>query len=192
MISNLKYNSVLSILLIAILTIGCSKQLSFDELITYKPSKFKTKLHLSERMQYSISLLDCLALVEKEYSDTTGYELFVDTSISFEKGTSILSIMKFNSTATTLEEAWNKLMTNRVRIKDFQIFSQGLTNYLSKPSYYEHSTCTMNNSKTESISFLFKSDSSFYLLSIQANREKGYPDNLKELLFSTKSIKILP
>lgn len=44
----------------------------------------------------------------------------------------------------------------------------------------------------ESISFLFRGeDATFYLMSLEAITEESYPDNMQELLYCAKTIKIL-
>lgn len=187
------YIRILTSLVIVLLTIGCSAQLSFDELTKDVPSDLDVHKYSSTKMNYSISLLKYLELAEKDYNnDTLGFEVFVDTSVVFEEGTSTLSVLKYNSTDTTLNGAWNKLMSNRP-FENFRIYSEGTTDYLSRPAYYEHSAYTISEKNTETINFFFRGDSSdFYLMNLQVITEEGYPDNMKELLFCAKSLKILP
>lgn len=189
------YYRILSCLTVLLLAVGCSAQLPFDELTKDIPTNLNTSTYSSGKMNYSISVLKRFELLDKNYNDTLGIEVFADTAILFEAGTNILSILKYNSSRTesTLEEAWKKLLSNRQLMKDFRIYSEGLTDFLSTPSYYEHSACTISNKNIESISFLFRGNSSdFYVISISVNTEKGYPDNMKELLYSARSIKIVP
>lgn len=189
------YYRILSCLAVILLTVGCSAQLSFDELTKDVSSNLNVRTYSSAKMNYSISVLKRFELMDKDYYDTLGIELFVDTSMVFEEGASMFSVLKYNSTdtETTLEKAWDKLMSNRMMIEDFRIYSKGLTNFLSVPAYYEHSACTISKKNTESISFLFRGeDSIFFGISLQVITEEGYPDNMKELLFCAKSMKILP
>lgn len=178
--------------LIIMLSLGCSKQLPFEKLILNEPVGLDLKKYSSIKMDYDISLLEQFRIAEKEYNDTIGFELFLDTTFSFEKGTNMISITKFYSEDTKLDKVWNKLTSNRMSIENFRIYSKGLTNYLSRPAYFEHSACTISKKNTESISFLFRGDSTdFYAISIQVIKEVGYPKNMRELLFCAKSIKIL-
>lgn len=173
--------------------IGCSKQLSFNELIINEPSDLNLKAYSSAKMKYRMSLLDKLTLVETDYyGDTLASELFIDTSLVFDEDVSLLSISRYNSNNTELQKEWKKLISNRKVYENFSIFSEGITDYLNKTSYYEHSAYFIGRKKKkESIIFLFRGNSSdFYLISIDVNAEEGYPDNLKELLFCVKSIKI--
>lgn len=189
------YYRILFCLSVILLTVGCSAQLSFDELTKDIPTDVKVKTYSRAKMNYNISIPKKFELMDKDYYDTLSIELFVDTSMIFEEGASILSVFKYNATdtETTLKGAWNKLMSNRPLIEDFRIYSEGLTNFLSVPAYYEHSAYTISEKNTESISFLFRGDSSSFVgISIQIITEKGYPDNMKELLYCAKSIKILP
>lgn len=189
------YYRILFCLSVILLTIGCSAQLSFDELTKDIPTDVKVKTYSRAKMNYNISIPKKFELMDKDYYDTLSIELFVDTSMIFEEGASILSVFKYNATdtETTLEGAWNKLMSNRPLIEDFRIYSEGLTNFLSVPAYYEHSACTISEKNTESINFLFRGDSSSFVgISLQVITEEGYPDNMKELLYCAKSIKILP
>ncbi|MCF8414617.1 MAG: hypothetical protein K9G40_00130 [Crocinitomicaceae bacterium] len=180
-------------LCIVLFTLSCSKKLNFDELTTENLTGIPLWNYRSSQLNYSISLTENLKLVENDYSDTSGFELFIDTTREFEKGTNILSVVQFYSQETKLEETWKSLKSKRLPIESFKIISEGLTNYLGKPAYYEHSTSFLSNNETESISFLFHGDSSkFYLLSVQTVIDEGYPDNLKKLLYCAKSIKMLP
>ena len=182
-----------SCLAIVLFTVGCSAHLSFDELTKDVPANLNTRTYSSSKMNYSISIPKTLELVEKEYNDTTGYDLYIDTLMEFEKGASMLSVYKYHSAETVLEKEWNKLTSNRQLIEDFRIYSEGVTDFLSVPAYYEHSACTISKKNTETISFLFRGDASiFYLMSLQVITEEGYPDNMQKLLYCAKTIKILP
>jgi hypothetical protein len=186
------YYRILIFLAVLVINVGCSAQLSFEELTKDTPSVLNLQSYSSSKMEYSISLPNRFELAEKDQINT-GFELFFDTLIEFEKGTNILSVFKYNSAEKTLGEAWKKLTSNRQLIEDFRIYSEGLTDFLSIPSYYEHSACTISKKNTETISFLFRGKAStFYLVSLQVITEKGYPDNIKELLSCAKSIKTLP
>jgi hypothetical protein len=189
------YYRILFCLSVALLTTGCSGQLSFDELTKDIPANMNTRTYSRVKMDYSISMPKRFELLDKDYFDTLSIELFADTTIIYEEGTNILSILKYNPSMpeTNIEEAWKKLLSNRQLIEDFRIYSEGLTDFLSVPAYYEHSACTISKKNTESISFLFRGEAStFYLMSLQVITEEGYPDNMKELLSCAKSIKILP
>lgn len=184
---------ILSYLIIVFVAIGCSPQLSFDELTKDLPSKLGTRSYSSTKMGYSISLLDQFVLRDNNYNDTLKLELFIDTSMVFEEGASTLTIIKFNSTETTLEKSWRKFISDRMLIEDFQVYSEGLTDYLLEPAYYEHSAYTMSKKNTESINFLIRGDSSsFYFMNLEVIMEDDYPNNLKELLSCVKTVKLLP
>lgn len=187
------YYRVINCVAIVLLTVGCSAQLSFDELTKNVPPDLNTHIHTSTEMQYSISILEQLELLEKDYnSDTLEFELFVDNSTGLEEGASTLSILKYNSSDTTLSGAWNILMISRP-FENFRIYSTGLTDFLSEHAFYEHSAYTIGKKNTETINFFFRSISStFYLVNLQVTTEKGYPENMKELLSCAKSLKILP
>jgi len=187
------YYRIIIYLSLVLFTTGCSGQLSFDELTKDIPTNLNAHTYSSANMDYSISVLKNFELVDKDYYDTLGIELFIDTSMVFEEGASMLLVLKYNSTDTLLEKAWDKLMSNRVIIEDFRIYKEGLTNFLSIPAYYEHSACTISNKNTESISFFFRGDSSsFFGISLQVITEEGYPDNMKKLLYCAKSMKLYP
>jgi hypothetical protein len=186
-----KVFNILSCLTIVLFTVGCSAQQSFDELTKDIPANLKVRRYSSAKMNYNISMPKRFELLDRDYYDTLSIELFADTTILYEEGTNILSILKYNSSMpeTTIEEAWKKLLTNRQLIEDFRIFSEGVTDFLSVPAYYEHSACTISEKNTESISFLFRGNSSdFYVISISVNTEEGYPTNMRELLYCAKSI----
>lgn len=187
------YYKILSCLAIVSFTVGCSAQLSFDELTKDELTDLDVHTYSSKKMNYSISLFRSLDLIDKDYSDTLKVEMFVDTAMVFEEGASTFTVIEFSFSETILEEAWKKLISKRSLIEDFRIYSEGSTDYLSRPSYYEHSACTISKKNTETINLFFRSDSSsFYLITLQVNTEKGYPDNIKKLLYCAKSIKILP
>ena len=185
------YYRILFCLSVVFLTTGCSGQLSFDELTKDIPTNIDTRTYSSDSMNYSISVPKRFELMDKDYLDTFDIELFIDTSVVFEEGVSMFSVVKYSSTETELKKAWDKLMSNRVMIEDFRIYSEGVTNFLSMPAYYEHSACTISKKNTESISFLFRGDSSsYYGISLQVITEEGYPDNMKELLYCAKTLTI--
>ena len=169
---------------------SCTKRLSFEELIEYESPDTNFNLHSSSEMNYAILLPDELKLTEKSCMDTLCMEMFMDTSIPFEKGTNTLSILKFNSKNRNLEQAWNELRFERDCLEGFSIYSKGYTNVLTDVSaYYEHSGHVINEISFETVCFLFHDGvSSLYFISAQVNVEKNYPDNLKELIFFTKSI----
>jgi hypothetical protein len=167
--------------------------MSFDELTKNIPSSINTHTYSSAKMSYNISLLDRFKFIDQEYNDTLSFELFVDTSMVYEQGASVISILKYKSTETSLDQEWKKLSSKRQLIQDFKIYSKGLTDYLPESSYYEHSGYTINNKNAETISFLFHGeDATFYLISLEVIKEEDYPDNMRELLYCVKTIKILP
>ena len=176
---------------VVFLTTGCSGQLSFDELTKDIPTNIDTRAYSSDSMNYSIFQLRLMDLIDKDYSDTLNVEMFVDTSMVFEEGTNILTVIEFSSSETKLEEAWKKFISNRLLIEDFRIYSEGITDFLSMPAYYEHSVCTISKKNIETINFLFRSDSlSLYFLSIQVPTDKDYPKNMEKLLYSAKTFTI--
>ena len=179
---------------IILLVTGCSKQMSFIELTKGIPTDCYTRSYSRKTMKYSISVPKRFELRDKDYNDESSFELFLDTSGAFYEGVSMLSVIKYDvkDVNTSLDIAWQNLMSNRVMIEDFRIYSEGLTNFLSMPAYYEHSACTISQKDTESISFLFRGDSSsFFGISLQVITEDGYPDNMQELLYCAKSFQLL-
>jgi len=189
----IRHFQILNWFIPVILVVGCSSRPPFDELAGNDSSALNVYTHSSTEMNYSISLPTRFKFADKEYNDSMNFELFVDTSMQIEMGASMLSVLEYNSRDTIIEEAWNNLLSNRVMFENFRIYSEGVTDYLPRPAYYEHSACTINEKNRESISFLFRGDSSnFYLANLQVNTGKGYSDNMKELLYSAKSIKIVP
>lgn len=174
-----------------IFVVGCSSRPPFDELAGDNSTALNLYTHSSTEMNYSISLPTRFKFADKEYNDAMNFELFVDTSMQIELGASMLSVLEYNSKDTIIEEAWNNLLSNRVMFENFRIYSEGLTDYLSRQAYYEHSACTMNNKNREAVSFLFEGDASnFYLVNLQVNTGEAYSDTMSELLHSAKSIEI--
>ncbi len=180
-------------LTIALLFFGCTNHLTFNELTKKYNSKFDKFLYSSAEMNYSISILKQLELVERDYNnDTLKFELFVDSSMVFEEGAKTILILKYNPKDTNLNlvDAWSRL-THKRRFENFRIYSKGLTNLLTIPAYYEHSAYSMSNKNTESINLFFRGKSSdFYVLNLQVITEDDYPVNIRELLSSAKTIHI--
>lgn len=190
MLSRKNHRCLIGIIL-TFLLVGCNSQLSFNELTDYNPNGLDLKNYSSTKMRYNISLLKHLQLTDKQYDDSTSYECFFDSNYDFMDGTNMLSVYKFHSKDTILEDAWNTLLAQREKYQDFKVFSTGFTNVLTSPSYYEHSSVTISNKNTESVSFLIHGDSTeFYLLSVQSNTENNYPKEMKELIYCAKSITI--
>jgi hypothetical protein len=187
------YNRILFCLFVELLTSGCSGHLSFNELIKDIHTNLNKQTYLSAKMNYSIYLFDQFIFVDQEYDDTLSFELFVDTSMVYEEGASMISILKYKSKETKIDKEWKKLSSKRHLIEDFRIYSEGLTDYLPYSAYYEHSASTISKKNTETISFLFRGENSmFYIMSLEATTDEGYPDNMRELLYCAKTIKILP
>src|SRR5690606_37100756 len=142
----------------------------------------------SSKMNYSISLLKSLTLIDKNYDDSMQVELFMDTTYNFDNQLNWLTIFEFTSTETTLEGAWNQFMLDRIPYGGFQVLSERKTEYLSQPALYEHSTYILSGNTDESINFLLQGNNSkYYLVNIQVDKEVNYPKNMRELLYCAKS-----
>lgn len=187
------YFKILTILTIFFVIAGCSNHLTYDELISVLPSTRSNSKFSRPTMKYDISLPKELKLVEEDnYNDTLWFEIYVDSTIAYEKGSNTISIMRFLSEEKTTKAAWKKLMSKRMMIENFKIHSEGKTNFLNYPSYYEHASCTISKQNTESISFLVQGKTSdFYLISVQTITEGDYPTNIKKLLSGVRTFNIL-
>ncbi len=180
---------IIAVIVTSLVVVGCSHQLTFKELTKDLPNP-KTRNYSSEKMNYTF---DCLEnIVHKETVDDSAYqeELFLDTTHSFMDGTSIMGVIKYSSNETSLIQVWNGIVSNRPPDKSIKIYATGNTQFLSRPAYYEHSGQVISDKKRESINFIMHGDSSnFYVVSLGVNREEGYPENMKELLYCAKSLK---
>ena len=186
-----QYRVIMSVFIIVSLFVvgGCSKQLSFDELIDADMNDLSLYTHSSNSMNYEISILSKFELSDSGFYDTIKFEVFIDTSYQYEDGTSILSILEFKSIDTSLTVAWENIMRDRELVEGFKVYSEGITDVLTEKSYYEYSSHIISYDKTESVSFLMKKDSGLYfLLSIHVNTENNFPREMKELLFCAKSL----
>jgi hypothetical protein len=187
------YHKILSTTAILLLITACSKQVSYDELISDLPANVQTRTYSSSKMNYRISLSKELELIDKDYKDTLSIEVFLDSTIDFMEGTNIISVLRYQSNEKTLEGAWKKLASKREKMQDFKIHSEGKTSFLSSPAYYEHASYPVSKKDRESISFLIKGKSfDFYAVSLETSKENNYPYNMKRLLACVKTLKILP
>ncbi len=185
------YYKIFSAASILFILTACSGKPTFEELTSDIPTNIQTRIHSSSNMNYQISLSKELKLTEKDYKDTLSIELFLDSTIDFMKGTNIISVVRYQSKEKTLEEAWKKLVSKREKMQDFKIHSEGKTNFLSSPAYYEHASYPVSKKDRESICFLIKGKSSdFYAVSLETSKENNYPDNMKRLLACAKTLRI--
>jgi hypothetical protein len=187
------FHKIFSAVSILFILTACSGQATFEELTSDIPTNIKTRAYSSSNMNYQISLSKELELTEKDYQNTSSFELFLDSTIDFMEGTNILSILRYPSKEKTLEDAWKKLISKREKIQGFKVHSEGKTNFLSTPAYYEHASYPVSKKDRESITFLIKVKSSdFYAVSLETNKENNYPDTMKRLLACVKTFRILP
>ena len=179
---------------ILLLIVSCTgQQKSFDELTHALPTKQPVYCYHSDKLQYSISLPNELKISEADYTDSTGFELFLNSNSRnyFKEGSTMISVLKLYSTENKLENAWKKLSQQQKRLMDYRIYSEGQTNFMSKSAYYVHSACTISQKNNEQITFLLPGDSStYYLLSLSSITEEGHQDQIKKLLYCAKSMVI--
>jgi hypothetical protein len=180
----------LSLIVGVVFIIGCSKQLSFNELNDDEFTEIEVDIYESLQMQYSISILEELKMLESDYFKTESNELFIDTSSNFNNGMSVLSIRKYESILISLEKEWESLKSDRLFFENFKVISEEKINFIGKQVIYEHTKFTLEGIEREGISFLFKEKGNkYYNIYIQVNKDEYYPNNLKELLFCVRSMR---
>jgi hypothetical protein len=174
--------------------VSCTdQQLSFDELTHTLPTKQTVYYYHSDKLQYSISLPNELKISEADHTDSTGFELFLNSNSRnyFKEGSTMISVLKLQSTENKLENAWKKLTQQQKRLEDYRIYSDGQTNFMSQKAYYVHSACTISQRNNEQITFILPGDSStYYLLSLSSITEEGQQEQMKKLLYCAKSMVI--
>ncbi|MEN9699534.1 MAG: hypothetical protein RLZZ301_732 [Bacteroidota bacterium] len=171
-----------------------SKQLSFDELTRALPSKPAVYLYKSDKLKYSIFLPNELKISETEYTDSTGFELFLNSNSRnyFKEGSTMVSVLKVHWPESKVEKAWKKLSQQQKKLEDYRVYSEGLTNFMSQPAHYVHSACTISEKNNEQITFMVPGDSSmYYLLSLSSIAEEGNQDQMKKLLYCAKTLKLI-
>ena len=77
-----QYRVIMSVFIIVSLFVvgGCSKQLSFDELIDAEMNDLSLYTHSSNSMNYEISILSKFELSDSGIEDTSKFDIFIDTS----------------------------------------------------------------------------------------------------------------
>lgn len=178
--------------LILCLITGCTKELTFDELISDLPKASNTKSFSNSEMNYSFSLPEEFEPVEKEYSDTLWFELFLDKTIPYERGSNMISIVRILSKEKTPKDVWQNLFEKKLSTENYTLHSKGETNFLEYPSYYAHYSNTISDQNRETVIFIVRGKSSdFYVINIETGTEKTYPDNMKKLLSHLRTFHIL-
>jgi hypothetical protein len=187
-----KYYKILSVIIFLFLLTGCSKQLSYDELISDLPTIGKTHRFTNSTMKYDISLPKELKLAEKQYDDTLWYEFFLDKTIPFEEGTNMVSVLRILSKEKTPKDVWHKLLEEKLINENYSTLSKGESSFLNYPSYYVHCSNTVSNKQRETIIFIVRGNSSdFYMINLETGTDENYPDKMKQLLSCVNTFNIL-
>ena len=185
------FHLVFASLILCFIT-GCTKQLTFDDLISDLPKTSNTQSFSNSEMNYSFSLPEEFELAEKEYSDTLWFELFLDKTISFERGSNMISIVRILSKEKTTKDVWQNLFEKKLSTENYTSHSKGETSFLEYPSYYAHFSNTISDQNRETVIFIVRGKSSdFYLINIETGTEKTYPDNITKLLSCIRTFHIL-
>lgn len=169
---------------------SCQQKQDRIELKENIPNSLKTVTYVDTSLNFSLEISDKFKRFDGESDDTIRIEILKDTTMDNKKGADLFSVLKYNCSKKNvgLSQAWKILSSNRILIQDYFVISKGYSNFLNYPAYYEHASYTISNNKLESISFLFRCDSSlFYGISLNVNARKNYPDNLIKLLYYAKS-----
>ncbi|MBL7888441.1 MAG: hypothetical protein JNL24_02750 [Bacteroidia bacterium] len=186
------YNKILSATIILFVMTGCSKQLSYDELVSELPTISNSQIITNSTMKYDISLPKELKLAEKQYNDTLWFEFFLDKTIPFEEGTNIVSVLRILSKEKTPKDVWQKLLEKKLMNENYSTHSKGESSFLNYPSYYAHCSKTISNKNRETIIFIVRGNSSdYYMINLETGTEKNYPNNMKQLLSCVKTFNIL-
>ena len=181
-----------SVILIAT---GCKRQPSFNELTKDISANFNVRSYTSTTLNYSISVPKRFGSPEKDNGDTLSMESFIDTTKLISEGVSKLVVFKYHFTGkkTTLEKTWKRLTSKLPRIENYRMYSEGITDFLSLPAYYEHGGYTIGGKDYESICFLFRGEASNYIgISLEGLKDEDHVVHMKELLYSAKTIKLMP
>ncbi|MEN9441760.1 MAG: hypothetical protein RLZ33_1837 [Bacteroidota bacterium] len=185
------YFKLLTVSLIALTLLGCKRQLSYKELTSDLPAAKCERTWTSTQMNYNLSLPKQFKRVEKEYNDTIGYELYIDTTSAFEKGTSIISVLKYLSEEKTSKAFYQKNLSNKLQNMNRMFHSKGETTLLNYPAYYAHYSTEISKQPRESIVFIVPGNASdFYMIVIDTGADDNYTDNMKQLLSNVKTFKI--
>lgn len=185
------YFKLITVSLIALTLLGCKRQLSFKELTSDLPAAKCERMWTSTQMNYDLSLPKEFKRVEKEYNDTMGYELYIDTTSADEKGTSIISVLKYLSDETTSKAFYQKNLSNKLQKMNRVFHSKGETTFLNYPAYYAHYSSEISKQPRESIVFIVRgNESNFYMIVIDTGADDNYTDNMKQLLSNVKRFKL--
>jgi len=185
------YLKLLTVSLIALTLLGCKRQLSFKELTSDLPAAKSERTWTSAQMNYELSLPKGFKRVEKEYNDTIGYELYIDTTIAYEKGTSIISVLMYLSEDKTSKAFYHNNLSSKLQKMKRVFHSKGETTLLNYPAYYAHYSTEISKQPRESIVFIVRGNASnFYMIVIDTGKDDNYTDNMKQLLSNVKTFKI--
>lgn len=179
---------------LVLVTSGCTDQIAFNKLTKDISADYKVRMYVSKPLNYNISVPKRFGFPEKQNGDTLSMEMFRDTTKFISEGVSKLVVAKYNfkGIETKLKYVWNRLNSKRPIIENYRIYSEGTTSFFSFPAYYEHAVYTIGGKEYESICFLFRGEtSSYFAISLEVIRDKYYAVRMKELLYCTKTIKIL-
>jgi hypothetical protein len=183
----------LSLIVGVVFIIGCSKQLSFNELNNNKFDEVDFYDFKSLKMDFDIKLLKYLEAENTDcYDNGTLIQTFSDSTGCLVdcKNSGLLNIMKYNSKELVLSKEYERIQADRVDYENFQIISTEEINFIGKQVIYEYVKFTMGDLELEGITFLFKEKGNkYYNVYIQVNKDEYYPNNLKELLFCVKSMR---
>lgn len=179
---------------LVLVTSGCTHQIAFNELTKDIPADYKVRMYVSKQLNYSISVPKRFGFPENQIGDTLSMEMFRDTTKLISEGVSKLVVAKyhFKGIETKLKNVWNRLNSKRPILENYRMYSEGTTSFFSFPAYYEHAVYTIGGKKYESICILFRGETSrYFAINLEVIRDKYYEVNMKELLYCTKTIKIL-
>ena len=176
------------------LLLSCkSKHLSFNQLTQHLTAPSAVYFYKSDKLNYHICIPNDLEMADAEYVDSTGSEVFLNSNPKkiFKPGNYMISILKLHSKEKTEEKAWKKYTQNLKKIEHFRIYSEGLTNFLYRKSYYIHYAFTISKKNNEAISFILKDKSNtYYVISLSSITEEGEQDQMKKLLYCARSMVI--
>lgn len=186
---------IISYVLIAGLSyyfVSCSRKITFEGLVTFS-EKIKMNHFHSEKLGYSLSLLDNLTLSDAEYSLPYGTEEFIDDNLFDESKIMAISIVKYEKPGSSLNAEWNSLLFKRTFVKNWKIKSTGLTDFLKTPSFYEYvSIDNLGHGDFEQISFMTRGNQNdYFLITLTCYSEENYPENMQKLLQCVKTFTIL-